>query len=515
MLPAYSTTFDGMNLLLEPLLTAAYAGLCVHLISRWRFFRVGSIPVRWFQGVFLAKVLSGIVLTLVYTYYYTDRTTADIWKYFDDGLVMFSALSENPLDYLRMLFGILNDTPHFDRYYSEMGHWYRPYGSQMANDTHTIIRFNAAVRLVSFGCYQVHAVWANFLGLIGLTGILAFIRPLAAQRERWLFAGVFLMPWVMFWGSGVLKEPLLLFGLGMLLYGSKSWSDRGLSLRNGLLMAVSMLFLLTVKSYALVAIVPGLVALYLSGRLPRLHPGVLFLIVYLFTGAFAVMIGRALPDQDVLQRLAQKQHDFNRLATGGTYLRQIDLPNDTLFIPAMHHSELEFSADRKAVSLKANMSARRWKEAYSEVAAAIPVPSGARFEVLLDYGRTGSAIDIPKLDGTVNSTLRAIPMALVNALFRPFPADVTSPLMLIGVAENLLVVLLVLLAFHRMETPILSAPLFWFCLSFAVVILVLTGLVTPVVGAIVRYKVPALPFLICALLVLIRPFSREREAVKP
>jgi hypothetical protein len=191
--------------------------------------QVGAIPTIWFQGVFVAKVLSGILLSLVYTHYYTDRATADIWKYFDDGMVMFSALREQPLDYLQMLLGIFNDTPRFDRYYSEMGHWYRPYGSHLSNDTHTIIRFNAAVRLISLGFYQVHNVWANFLALVGLTGIFVFLRQMAPHKERLLFAGVFLMPWVMFWGSGVLKEPLLFLGLGMFLYGVKSWTDNGIS----------------------------------------------------------------------------------------------------------------------------------------------------------------------------------------------------------------------------------------------------------------------------------------------
>jgi hypothetical protein len=115
-----------MNLLLEIALTLAYTGLFLLVIRRWAFFRIGSIPAIWIQGVFLAKVLSGFVLSMVYTHYYTDRATADIWKYFDDGLVMFSALREQPLDYFRMLFGMMNDSPHFDRYYSEMGHWYRP-----------------------------------------------------------------------------------------------------------------------------------------------------------------------------------------------------------------------------------------------------------------------------------------------------------------------------------------------------------------------------------------------------
>lgn len=493
-----------MNLLLEIALSLAYTGLFLLFIRRWTFFRIGGIPTIWFQGVFLAKVLSGFVLSMVYTHYYTDRATADIWKYFDDGLVMFSALREQPLDYFRMLFGVMNDSPHFDRYYSEMGHWYRPYGSQISNDTHTIIRFNAAVRLISLGFYQVHSVWANFLGLVGLAGIFAFLRQMAPQKEKWLFAGVFLMPWVMFWGSGVLKEPLLFFGLGMFLFGVKNWADNGLSIRNSALTVLSLLFLLTVKSYALVALLPGLLAWRISARFRQVHPAPVFFAVYLSVAVFGIGLGKLWPEQDILQRLAQKQRDFNMLATGGTYVRQTEAPQDTLYIPVQFNGDLVFSQNRKFLTSAQTLSARNWKEAYQENAIEIRIPVRTSFEVLLDYGKTGSGIVIPKLDGTVLSTIKAAPIALVNALFRPFPQDVRSAFMVLALAENLLLMLLMLLVIFRFDSRCLNHPILWLCFFFAAVILLLTGLVTPVVGAIVRYKVPALPFLVCALLALRR-----------
>ena len=161
-------------------LTLTFTAFFLFLISRMKFFQIGAIPVKWFQGVFVLKVLSGFLLYLIYTYYYTDRSTSDIWKYYDDGMVMFSALREQPLGYLKMLIGIGNDGPHFEKYYDRMNHWYRPFSSSIANDTHTIIRFNAFMRLFSLGHYNVHSVVANFLGLVGLTGILHFLKEMIA-----------------------------------------------------------------------------------------------------------------------------------------------------------------------------------------------------------------------------------------------------------------------------------------------------------------------------------------------
>ena len=69
--------------------------------------------------------------------------------------------------------------------------------------------------------------------------------------------------------------------------------------------------------------------------------------------------------------------------------------------------------------------------------------------------------------------------------------------------------LLFLLVIFRYAGDKSMHSLVFMAVAFAVVILLLTGLVTPVVGAIVRYKVPALPFLACALIALIgrMPFS--------
>ncbi|MCF8465348.1 MAG: hypothetical protein K9G41_10925 [Flavobacteriales bacterium] len=487
-----------MNHLIGTVLTLGYVALFLFLIPRTKFFRIGSIPVRWFQAVFVLKVLSGFLLYLIYTYYYTDRSTADIWKYYDDGMVMFSALIHHPADYFKMLFGVMNDTPHFGQYYDAMNHWYRPYGSSIANDTHTIIRFNAFVRLFSLGYYNVHSVVANFLGLIGLTGILHFLKQMAPTKEKWFFAGVFLMPGMMFWASGVLKEPLLLFGLGLFLYSVMLLVNDGFSIKKVVLILLSLFFLVTVKSYALAAIGVGLVGWLLARRFQLIHPSIWFLAVFSI-GFFAlIFIAQVFRDKSLFKRMAQRQHEFYQLAAGGTYIETST--KDTLYIGAENYDELEFISDRKKLVTKTAITAVYWRDARQENVPTYSLSTGTEQTVLLDYGKTGSTIDIPKLEPTAMSVLKAAPIALVNATFRPFPWDINSPFMLLSGLENLLVLVLLVLSVLLFQKATLIHPVFYVSISFALVILVLTGLVTPVVGAIVRYKVISLPFLTCALL---------------
>jgi len=492
-------------------LTLAFLAFFLFLISRMRLFRIGNIPIRWLQGAFLLKVLSGFFLYLIYTYYYTDRSTADIWKYYDDGMVMFSALPNHPLDYVQMLLGIGNDRERFTAYYDLMSHWDRPYSSSVANDTHAIIRFNAFIRLFSFGHYIIHSVVMNFLGLIGLTGIFHFLRELAPSKERWLFLGIFMMPGVVFWSSGVLKEPLLFFGLGMFLVAILSFAKDRLRVQTAILLPISLLVLFSVKSFALLAIFPGIVCWRMCFKWNRFNPILLTLAVYSALGIVGLLLTKWMPEKDIVAQLTKKQYEFYQLAEGGTY---VQIPTgDTLYISASDYDAIGFLPDRDEAVMRQSVNAVDWQNAKEGEAEKFKIGENTQVHVLLDYGRTGSTIDIPRLDGSISSLIRATPMALINSLFRPFPWEIDSPFALLSGLENLMILLLIVLMVFNFDGSAVQNPVLPVAIMFALIILLLTGWVTPVVGAIVRYKVPALPFLISALLALTDTQKLEGVAV--
>ena len=108
------------------LLPALYAALFLFIIALSRTFRFEALPAWFMPAVFILKLLAGIALWYIYTYYYTDRSTSDIWKYFDDSEIMFRAAAQSPADYLRMLTGIGDDAPHIAQtYYQKMNFWHQ------------------------------------------------------------------------------------------------------------------------------------------------------------------------------------------------------------------------------------------------------------------------------------------------------------------------------------------------------------------------------------------------------
>ena len=423
---------------METLLVIAYTCLFIFIINKMSFFDVEGISKRMFSLLFILKVFFGLALWAIYTFYYTDRATADIYKYFDDSKVIFDTLKTNPIDYFKILFGIGNNTPAFDHYYSEMNYWARKVDSNIYNDSHTIIRFNALVRLFSFGYYNVHTVVVCFLSLIGLTAIYkTFVTHLQDKKRELLFA-VFFLPSVLFWGSGVLKEGLIFFTLGLLIYySSKLFSQKAIAIciTTALLLAFS-------KFYVWLAIAPSIVLLIWINKTSSKNVFFKFIFLTFFIGSIGLNIDSFTSIQNPLVTLTQKQIEFNLLATG----------------------QLTDSENK-------------------------PIPAA------------NSLIEINTLEPTLYSFIKNSPPALINTFIRPYIWEIRSPLMLLAGLETIFILLfLFLILFFIKPLKEIKWEYVLFCLSFVIIQFLIIGETTPILGAIARYKTIALPFLVIALL---------------
>jgi hypothetical protein len=406
-----------------------------------KFFNVDGISKRALSGIFLLKILAGLALWAIYTFYYTDRSTADIYKYFDDSKVVFDALSTRPIDYLKMLSGIGNNTPAFDHYYSEMHYWARKIDSSIYNDSHTIIRFNAFVRLFSFGFYNVHTVFICFLSLIGLTAIYkTFVTHLPDKKKELLLA-VYLLPSVLFWGSGVLKEGLIFFALGLLIY----YANKLFGLKAIIICLAAAFLLAFSKFYVWLAIFPGLVFLIWVNKTSAKKIFLKFMIVVALISLIGLNIDSFTPIQNPLVTLSQKQFEFEKLASG----KLTDSNNN-------------------------------------------PIPPA------------GSAVEIPKLEPTVISFFKNSPTAITNTVFRPYIWESKTPMMLLAGFETLLTLFIILLSLIFMKSiNEIKWQYVLFCLSFVMFQFLIIGETTPILGAVARYKTIALPFLVIAFLFIL------------
>ncbi|MFM7667839.1 MAG: hypothetical protein ACKO7D_06585 [Bacteroidota bacterium] len=112
-----------------------------------------------------------------------------------------------------------------------------------------------------------------------------------------------------------------------------------------------------------------------------------------------------------------------------------------------------------------------------------------------------SKIDLPYLQESYFSILEAAPIGFVNTLLRPFPSDINSILVVLPFLENLLLIILAIMAVlvgqrsNQIQFEFNLAVLLFICGLFIII-----GVSTPIIGAIVRYKIPGLPFLFVGIL---------------
>ncbi|MGC9330749.1 MAG: hypothetical protein ACP5DZ_02600 [Bacteroidales bacterium] len=115
----------------------------------------------------------------------------------------------------------------------------------------------------------------------------------------------------------------------------------------------------------------------------------------------------------------------------------------------------------------------------------------------------GSAISLPDLEPNILSVLRHAPAGFFNSVFRPHILEWNSPLMLVAGIEKLIILIMLLYAciWSRNLTK-KEIKFLLFSLSFLLILFTTTGLSTPVLGALVRYNIPAMPFFVTAILLL-------------
>jgi hypothetical protein len=124
--------------------------------------------------------------------------------------------------------------------------------------------------------------------------------------------------------------------------------------------------------------------------------------------------------------------------------------------------------------------------------------------------KAGSYFEIPVLDGTPLNFILHIPSGFLNSLVRPLPYEIHSPLMLFSAVENILLHMFMGFALFRfIGNPKQPSDFFYFSVLFVVILYSVIGMMTPVSGALVRYKIQGFPFLFFALLSLLESTKKE------
>jgi len=378
-------------------------------------------------AAFILKLIFGAGLAYIYSSHYNDRSTGDTYRFFDDAKILDSSKEAGLKSYLTLLTGIgLSDDEAAQVYYLRMTHMERQYYTGFPNDNATIIRANALIMNFSGGHYIVHIVFWCFFSMIGLTALMKFMARYFPRKIWALFFSIYLLPTVLFWGSGVLKEPILILGLGLFtagflrfIYGEQKTAD----IIAGIFGLVLMIY---TKGYVLICMTPAIIGLI-----------------------------------------------FVKAAKGKRFWLWFSLPHILALI-------MLFIGPLIGDGLKVAELMHLKQEAFYNVA---------------EMSNSGSVLELPEIKNPTSVVVNG-PQALVTTYLRPWPWEWKKFMYVPAALENALLILAILFMIWNYRKPYgLNIPILAFAGSFVIVLGIITGEVVPVLGAVVRYKLPALIFL--------------------
>jgi hypothetical protein len=293
--------------LLQTAIFIFYLLLSSYIIVKLSFFKHAGLQKQVLVGLFILKIVAGLVFALFYKQpeYYA---TSDTWRFYHLSLQETQWLLHDPIAFIKDLFSYGYDTPG-NIFSGSNSYW---------NDlkSNVIIKLLAFLNVLTHNSYYANLVICN---LIFFVGQIALYRALLTQfpLRKWrAIAGVFLIPSTLFWCSGVHKDGFILAftGLVIFLFHCKIVGRQRVAV-NLLLILFCLAAIFVLRNYVALALAAALLAWALALKFPSKTYRVFFA-VYLL-GVIAFFVAPLLfPALDFPSLLANKQHEFIALEGG-------------------------------------------------------------------------------------------------------------------------------------------------------------------------------------------------------
>ncbi len=308
--------------MVKEILAPVLAFLCFALIiANKRFFKTPVLSKRFLLAVFSLKAGCAIL----YGYFYQSGllTGGDTFLYFIDGNVIYRTLYTHPLIYLKLALGSNDFKPvpaALLPYTDEMRFWFD-------QSNYFIVRMNALIRPFSFGVYNVHAIVFALLSFTGTYNLYLFFEKKMPQK-RLLRLVLFGIPSFVFWTSGLHKDAVVLFAVGLVLSKLDALVRWRFNLTDAFFLLAGLVTLGYSRVYVLLFLSPLFIAMFLQEKV-QVKTSVIKIVVAGIGGIvlMAVLIDIFNPTISYLQEFLIRRDFF--LNSPGTMTFQVQrIPQD-------------------------------------------------------------------------------------------------------------------------------------------------------------------------------------------
>lgn len=399
----------------------------------------------------LFKLFAAIGFALVYDFYYNWH--GDSWYYFRNSTRLGNVLFNSPSTYFRIVFGLV--TPE-NVHEIDPRHGFVPSFRDMG--ILAVHRFTSIFTVLGLKNYYLTILVFNaFLFFINWK-VFEFFRSLFPDKTKIIAAGILFLPSAVFWGTGIIKDSWTFsFALLFIVYFYRIFFLRKFGIFNLLKLFLCAYILIELKPYILYsAMISGFVWLGFS---------YLYLVKNQILRVFVLPITMSLTGLGLIWTLSAVMG-----IAGGFY------------------SDIDTMLERAVITQQ---------------------------DLKQDYYE-GAAFDIGDFDPTISGAASVTPAAIIAGLYRPFIWEAASPLMFFSGLENSVLLVLSLLVLLRagpifVFKEISKEPFLIFCLVFCLSMALGIGLSTSNFGALVRFKIPMLPFFFISLLWIWGNWKKERR----
>jgi membrane-bound metal-dependent hydrolase YbcI (DUF457 family) len=213
--------------------------------------------------------------------------------------------------------------------------------------------------------------------------------------------------------------------------------------------------------------------------------------------------------KDVLNTIVVRQNDFVSLSKGGRFFIHEDKYVRFEYHDTTHFHKVDtvknlFQLDRHSAFMYWNTHNLR------DTIYETNNKDTSYFELRSVCAPSGSAIYIDRLQYSFSSFAKLIPQSFYNVLCKPLFYDSRSVLELMASFENLCFLLFFVLCFLFRDKIPYDKNLLMCCITIVITSFILIGITTTVMGAIVRYKIPFIPFLLMIPLLILDSSSFKK-----
>ncbi len=400
----------------------------------------------YFIPALTVKIIGALALGFIYQFYYGG---GDTFSYHTHGSRhIWEAFMNSPGKGIQLLFSNGDQTGIY-QYSSRILFFNDP-------SSYAVVRIAAVLDFFTFSTYSATAVLFSVFSFIGLWMFFLTFYEQYPHLHRWLAAASFFIPSVVFWGSGLLKDTLIMGCLGIVTYQVfRIFILKERSTKYWVLLLFALYGIYTIKLYILLTFLPALIFWVFLGNLQSIRSLVLKMMLFPFVIGSAFVLG--------------------------------------------YFAMLKAGEDNE-------------KYALNSLAKTAQITA---YDIRYWTGRdAGSGYTLGELDGTFSSMIRLAPQAINVSFFRPYIWEVKNPLMLLSALESLFLFLFCTYILFNRNIRILKAlcqPDILFAMVFSVSFAFAVGVSTFNFGTLVRYKIPMLPFFLVALILILHHSKRDKK----